>query len=145
MSILAQIELEFGDGLYRFRLPPVHVDKIQKSRGYRVTWPDGSEGMRPKPVGMIMREIMGGEFDILDCIAIIQEGLIAGGGGVVDGEDVTMTATKARMMVEDVVNTWPIQEVHDNAAAIIRGCWFGVEDKEDKQPGNDPATAGSST
>lgn len=145
MSILAQIELEFGDGLYRFRLPPVHVDKIQKARGWRVTFPDGSEGFRPKPIGMIMREIMSGDFDLNDCIAIIQEGLIAGRGGVVAGEDVEMSPTKARMMVEDVVATWPIDEIHVNASAIIRGCWFGVETEGDKEPGKETATADSST
>lgn len=147
MSI-AEIELEFGDGQFLFRLPPVYVDLIQKRRGYDVTWPDGSTGKKPKPIGMIMQEIMSGQFDALDCIEIIKQGLIAGGRGVVAGEDVELNPTKARMMVEDIINTWPYEQVHLYASAILRACWYGYETPEDKQSGNveaAPETADCST
>lgn len=145
---IAEIELEFGDGQFRFRLPPVFIDQIQKRRGYEVTWPDGAIGRRPKPIGMMMQEIMSGQFDALDCLEIIKQGLIAGGGGVVAGEDVELNPTKARMMMEDVTATWPLEEVHLFASAILRACWYGYESAEDKKSGNDepsPTTADCST
>lgn len=145
---IAEIELEFGDGQFRFRLPPVYVDQIQKRRGYEVTWPDGAVGKRPKPIGMIAQEIMAGQFDALDCLEIIKSGLIAGGGGVVAGEDVELNPTKARMMMEDVTATWPLSEIHLFAQAILGACWYGYDSAEDKQSGKEeapPTTEDSST
>lgn len=126
--VKAEVELEFGDGAYTFRLPPVYVDRIQRQRGFDVTWPDGAVGKRPKPIGMIALEIMNGQFDLLDCIAIIVAGAQAGGMKVVDGEAVKLNATQARLDVEDILSTMPISEVQNIAAAIIRACWYGYDD-----------------
>lgn len=125
---IAEVELEFGDGAYTFRLPPVYVDKIQKQRGWDVTWPDGATGKKPKPIGMIAQEIMGGHFDILDCLAIIIAGAQAGGRKVVAGEVVELNATKARMDAEDILQTMTIEDIHMTAQAVLGGCWYGFDD-----------------
>lgn len=144
---LAEVELEFGEGQYLFRLPPVYVDKIQKQRGFDVTWPDGSTGKRPKPIGMIALEIMGGQFDILDCIAIILSGAQAGGRKIVDGVETELSSVKARIDVEDVLQTMTIADIHETARAILGACWYGFDDgKGQSDEGKDsPKTADSST
>lgn len=144
---LAEVELEFGEGQYLFRLPPVYVDKIQKQRGFDVTWPDGSTGKRPKPIGMIALEIMGGQFDILDCIAIILSGAQAGGRKVVDGVETELSAVKARIDVEDILQTMTIADIHETARAILGACWYGFDDgKGQSDEGKDsPKTEDSST
>lgn len=125
---LAEVNLEFGDGAWLFRLPPVAVDKLQKMRGFDVVWPDGSTGKRPKPIGMIVQEIMGGHFDILDCTQIIILGAQYGGLKVVDGEEIPLTTIKARIEAEDIIQSMPIAEVHETARAIIGACWYGFDE-----------------
>lgn len=144
---LAEVELEFGDGQYLFRLPPVYIDKIQKQRGFEVTWPDGATGKRPKPIGMIALEIMGGQFDINDCTAIILAGAQAGGRKVVDGVEHELSAVKARIDVEDVLQTMTIAEIHETARAILGACWYGFDDgKGQSEVGKDsPKTEDTST
>lgn len=145
----AEIELEFGDGQFLFRLPALYIDRLQRARGCDVTWPDGSQGKRPKPFGQIFREHMTGDYDPLDSYEVIKLALTAGGGGVVAGESVKLDPTKARIMAEDVAKTWPIEQVFLFASTILRACCYGYEPQktEDQEPGNEtpPMTGGSST
>lgn len=146
--MLAEIELEFGDGQFRFRLPPLYIDQLQKKRGYDVTWPDGSQGKKPKPFGQIFREHMTGDYDPLDSLEIIRLGLTAGGGGMVAGETVKLDPTKARMMHDTVTATWPVEQWFVFATAILRACTYGYEVKKgDSEPGNEspPQTGDIST
>ena len=146
---IAEIELEFGEGQFRFRLPALYIDQLQKKRGYDVTWPDGSQGKKPKPFGQIFREHMTGDYDPLDSLEIIRLGLTAGGGGTVAGETVKLDPTKGRIMVEDVTATRPVEQWYVVAGAILRACTYGYEPpaKEDKEPGNEtpPQTGDIST
>lgn len=147
--MIAEIELEFGEGQFRFRLPALYIDHLQKKRGYDVTWPDGSQGKKPKPFGQIFREHMTGDYDPLDSLEIIRLGLTAGGGGVVAGEPLKLDPTKARMMTEDVTATWPVEQWYVFAGAILRACTYGYEapSTEGSEPGNEnpPQTGDSST
>ena len=104
MTALPEIELEFGDGLFMFRLPALYIDRLQKERGYDVTWPDGAQGKKPKPFGQIFREHMTGDYDLLDSMAVIKLGLTAGKGGIVAGASVNLDPTKARLKSEEVAN-----------------------------------------
>lgn len=145
---LAEVNLEFGDGAWLFRLPPVVVDKLQKMRGWDVTWPDGAVGKKPKPIGMIAQEIMGGHFDILDCTQIIILAAQAGGMKVVNGEEIAMTSVKARIEIEDILQSMPIAEIHDTARAILGACWYGFDESagqsdegKDSQSAEDTSTS----
>ena len=146
MTAIAQIELEFGDGLFLFRMPPLYIDRLQKERGYDVTWPDGATGKKPKPFGQIFREHMTGDYDVGDCDAVIKLALTAGGSGVVAGETVKLDPTKARMMCETVTLTWPIEQRYLFAATILRACTYGYTPTNatgDSEPGNEtPPTTG---
>lgn len=147
MTAVAEIELEFGDGSFRFRLPALYIDRLQKDRGYDVTWPDGSTGKKPKPFGQIFREHMTGDYDVLDSIGVIKLALTGGGGGVVAGEAVKLDPTKARIMADDVAKTWPVEQIYLFAATILRACTYGYEAPGDKNSGNEkpPATGDIST
>lgn len=149
MSALAEIELEFGEGQFLFRLPALYIDQLQRKRGVDVTYPDCSTGKRPKPFGQIFREHMTGDYDPLDSIEVIRLGLTAGGGGVVAGEEVKLTPTSARIMVEDVTKTWPVEQWYLFASAILRACCYGYEPPktEGQEPKNEtpPETGGYST
>lgn len=140
---LAEVNLEFGDGAWLFRLPPVAVDKLQKMRGFDVVWPDGSTGKRPKPIGMIVQEIMGGHFDIIDCTQIIILAAQSGLMKVVDGVEIPLTTIKARIEVEDILQGMPISEIHETARAIIGACWYGFDENAGQgDEGKDSQSAG---
>ena len=148
MAALAEIELEFGDGLFMFRLPALYIDRLQKERGYDVTWPDGATGKKPKPFGQIFREHMTGDYDVLDSLAVVKLGLTAGGGGVVAGATVKLDPTKARIMSEDVAKSWPVEQIYLFAATILRACTYGYEapNAGDSEPGNEaPPQAGDTS
>lgn len=149
MTALPEIELEFGDGLFLFRLPALYVDRLQKERGYDVTWPDGAQGKKPKPFGQIFREHMTGDYDLLDSMAVIKLGLTAGKGGMVAGARKDLDPTKARMLSEEVANLWPAEQIYLFAATILRACTYGYTPtmREDSEPGNEtpPMTGDTST
>ena len=145
MTALPEIELEFGDGLFMFRLPALYIDRLQKERGYDVTWPDGAQGKKPKPFGQIFREHMTGDYDLLDSMAVIKLGLTAGKGGIVAGASVNLDPTKARLKSEEVANLWPAEQIYLFAATILRACTYGYTPttREDSEPGNEtPPTTG---
>lgn len=149
MTALPEIELEFGDGVFRFRFPALYIDRLQKERGYDVTWPDGAQGKKPKPFGQIFREHMTGDYDVLDSLAVIKLGLTAGGGGVVAGAEIKLDPTKARMKSEEVAALWPIEQIYLFATTILRACTYGYSPtvREDSDPGNvtPPTTGDTST
>jgi hypothetical protein len=149
MTAQPEIPLEFGDGSFLFRLPALYIDRLQKERGYDVTWPDGSTGKKPKPFGQIFREHMTGDYDVLDSLAVIKLALTAGGGGVVAGETVKLDPTKARMKAEEVAQSWPLEQIYLFASVILRACTYGYTPKEgeDSETGNEtpPETGDIST
>lgn len=154
----AEVELELPIGTFLFRLPPPAIAKIQEARGMRVTYPDGSSGVRPKPIGAIIREHLAGvngtvlelaadlymaEFDAADTREVIVQGFIWGGGGVVDGVRVDLDEMAARRLVIDKVDPWPLVEKWKLATSILVTCAQGfVPPKppgEGEDVGNGPA------
>lgn len=137
----AQVELEFGNGFYLFRLPLRLVAALQEARGARVTWPDGAVGRKPKPLGQIWREhVATGEYDPLDSVEIIRLGLIGGGlGRTYTGEEVKVTELVARGMVEDILEPMPREELWGIATAILVAVCQGFVSDEEPKPGEGEA------
>lgn len=150
----AEIELEIEGGTYLFRLPCTAVAELQEACGGRVTLPDGATAKRPKPLGAIWREHAAGllefqgqkvvdhaalNFNPADSREVILKALTAGGGGVVNGEPVTVDRTGARIIVEDHVDRWPIAEVWKFATAILFACCEGYTSPEADPPGKQKA------
>jgi hypothetical protein len=143
----ATIDLEFGGGRFNFALPVYPtIAAIQKARGYQVTFPDGSTGLRPKPFGQTVREIMMGDYDVLDMWEIGKGALQAGGGGVLsDGTRVDIKdGAHARMLWEQEAATWPIETLMAYVSNIIGQCALNYTPPEGSEPGNvtTPATGG---
>lgn len=128
----AEIELEFADGEYLFRLPAKQIAELQERRGYKVTWPDGASGHRPKALGTIWREHLAGEADPQDSREVIRLALIGGGKASVNGTPREIDRTAAKLLVEDDVETWPEMEIVKFATTILIACCNGFRPPEDK-------------
>lgn len=147
----AQADLEFGGGTFLFRIPATLVQELQNDRGTKVTWADGSFGKRPKAIGAIWREhvsglyLLGAEtvidhsalnFDPADSRAIVFFGLLGGGAGLVNGERVSVDRIRAKQLLEEHFDTWPIKDQWTFAAAVLTICCEGYTPKKDAPPGN---------
>ena len=141
------VELEFGGGRFNFALPiyPT-IAAIQKARGSQVTFPDGSQGFKPKPFGQTVREIMMGDYDAIDLWEIGKHALHAGGGGIL--EDGTVIEIKdgahARMRWDEEASTWPLETLFAYVSNIVGRCALNYQPphSEGSEPGNakPPAT-----
>jgi hypothetical protein len=145
---LTSVNLYFADGTYLFRFRSRHIAELQEKRGFAVTWPDGSTGKRPKPLGMIWREHTTGDYDPLDSEEIIRLGLIAGAGGVVNEEPVTVTPTSALLLCQRTFDDMPQEDKWQLATAILVATCQGFIPPEadapaDGEPGGeqDPGNA----
>lgn len=120
-----QITLDFAGGRFTFALPLPLIAELQHRRGFKVSWPDGSTGSRPKPFGAIWRDVASnGEYDPLDCVEIIRLGLIGGAGGERAGAPVPVTRAVADAMVAEHVGNeerliMPTEEIWRLAAMIL--------------------------
>lgn len=126
----SEIDLILPFGTIKFRLPPVRIARLQQARGIKLTYPDGATGVRPKPIGAIVREhLVGvngdvtalvvdsylGEYDAEDSREVIVQGMIGGG----------MEEHAARLLVVEQVDPWPLEEKWKLATAILVACAQG--------------------
>lgn len=140
------IDLRFADGEYTFALPAVQLAELQKKRGWEVSWPDGSRGIRNKPFGLIWREHATGDYDPLDSREIVRLALIGGGKGRVDKKPKDVDSIEALDLVEVYFDPWPTEKQWQFATAIISAVCQGFEvpkgegsppaDEEDGDSGN---------
>lgn len=124
----AEIELEFANGSALFKIPAKLIAQLQELRGYRVTWPDGASGHRPKALGTIFREHMTGEYDPADSREIVRLGLIGGG----------KDQTSARLLIEDHFDQWPEEEKWKFATAVLVACCQGFQPPPGAPPPKKP-------
>jgi hypothetical protein len=120
------IRLAFADGEYDFRLGLAQINEIQnrcgvgigavyarvlKGRFFQVT-PDG-----PVAIG----DPSQAEYRIEDLLSTVRQGLIGGGKGMVDGQDVAVDATRADQLVKNYIaeGGQPIKLAWELAAAIL--------------------------
>lgn len=143
----AEITLPFADGEYLFRMPLPIIAELQQKRGWAATFPDGSQYKRPKPLGLIWKELAStGEYDPEDCVAIIHLALIGGNSGLVAGEPIQVPRVKADQLVRDYVANeqrlvMPAEEIWQMAAQVLMATCQGfappkdqVKDETDPQP-----------
>lgn len=145
------IVLEWADGEYEFRLPVGQIAELQVKCD--------------APVGRIYARLMAGrylerstgdvvlnplqaEFRYEDVVEVIRLALIGGKRGIVNGQNVDVTPTKALQLVRDYVHTRPLLENWKVAAAVVSAFLIGYTDPdkaEKKSPVRDRATAGSTS
>lgn len=145
--------IQLGGGSYRARLPLPLATELQTLRGLKVTYPDGSTAIRPKPLGLIWREMCeSGEYDIGDAEQIIILGLIGGRQGVnAAGESLEVSRPMAEKLVLDYVTgrpgeapPMPLEEIWQTAMRVLIASCQGYV-AEGGNPGNGQAgqTTGS--
>lgn len=117
-----QIELEFGDGTYLFKLGLAQIAELQEKCG--------------AGIGLIFKRVMIGEHRIEDCVETIRLGLVGGG----------MNAVEARRLVDryTTLSSFSVKDAFVHATAILTTCVVGYDppDESKKKPTepSDPKT-----
>ena len=139
------IELKFGDGDYLFALPITQLLDLERSRDCGILEIYGrlTDGRFVDREGKEFGVPQAGKAYILDIIEFIRLCLIGGGKGLVNGEEVTVSALRARELVETYCYpAAPIVESWQVAASIAFAVVEGYDPPEKKSPApakKDPA------
>lgn len=137
----SSIDLDFADGRYTFALPLVQIKEVQRKCG--LPGP-------PVGIGLIFNRCLKGcleikdqiimapaaaEFAIEDIVETIRHGLIGGGRGVVNGEEIPVNAALANRLVENYVLDKPLRHSWSLAVSILGACVMGYDPpkKESRQ------------
>lgn len=133
------ISLPFADGVYDFRLGLAQLNEIQdrcdagigqvfarlvKGRFFKLT-----------PAGEIaIGDPLQAEYRAEDIVATIRQGLIGGGKGVVDGQEVRVDAERANKLIERYVlgEGCPLKDAWALAAAILTVAIEGYDPPEEE-------------
>lgn len=113
------IDLAFADGEYRFALGLAQINELQNKCG--------------AGIGAIYARVLQGRvaadptvghagyaaYRIEDLRETVRQGLIGGAQGIVDGQDVTVSAMRANQLLETYLDPMPIGEQWNLAAAIL--------------------------
>jgi hypothetical protein len=101
-----EVELEFGDGSYRFKLTLKTIAELQEKC---------SAG-----IGTIYSRIASGSYRSEDLIETCRLGLIGGG----------LEGVAARKLIERSCDEWPLDRWHQHAYAVIAACVHGYTPPE---------------
>lgn len=138
------LELEFADGVYLFDLKLPQLAELQEKRGVGVF---ALYGRVVKGRYILGGETIGapaeGEAFAEDIFETIRLALIGGGKGEVDGQEVTVSAARARSLVERYCHDAPLREPWALAAAILGARVEGYTPPKKAEPADQPATATS--
>lgn len=129
------IELEFGDGQYIFALPLVQINELQRKTGI------GIGGLFARVLKGCLRNgndivLAPGqaEFYALDIIETVRHGLLGGGKGLVNGEEVEVTPMLANSLVDTYVLGRPLSDSWSMAASILGACIVGYDPPKKAEP-----------
>lgn len=129
------IDLSFADGEYTFALPLPRIDELQRKTGVGI----GALFARVlkgclQVGGEVILAPGGAEFYATDLVETIRQGLIGGGKGVVNGEEVAVTPTLASKLIENYVLDRPLSDSWSIAASILGACIVGYDPPKKDQP-----------
>jgi hypothetical protein len=140
------IDLEFADGSYTFALPLPQINELQKKTGVGIG-------------GLFARVLKGcmnvgddvvlapgqAEFYALDLIETVRHGLIGGGRGMVNGEEIKVTPAMANRLVDTYVLSRPLNESWSLAGAILGACIVGYDPPKKGEPAQERAAETTDT
>lgn len=146
------IELDFGDGSYTFALPLPQIAELQRKTdcGIGPLYARVIKGV-VQVRGEFVLAAGQAEFYALDLIETIRHGLIGGGHGVVNGEEVKVTPILANRLVDTYVLGNPLMDSWSIAATVLGVCIKGYDPPKKDEPAAERATttadakAGSTT
>jgi hypothetical protein len=142
-SPATQVDLEFGDGVYTFKLGLVQISELQTKCGCgigalyaRVL--RGRYMVGDQPIGNVLEA----EFFAVDLIETIRLGLMGGKRGEVSGEEVEVKPADAnRLVAAYVFPERPLTEAWGLAAAILATAIEGYAAPDKKKEGEgEPVT-----
>lgn len=130
------VELEFADGSYLFRITPSGVDEIQRKCGCGIGevyariiagryFLPGESGTTGNPLEA--------RYKLEDLREIIRQGLIGGGKALVDGKQIAVDAPLANQLVQNYFggeNRPALSEAWGVAAGVVLALMEGFEDFE---------------
>jgi hypothetical protein len=131
----AFIDLEFGDGQYTFALPLAQISELQRKCGIGI---GGLYARTLKGITRVGNETMlvpgAAEFYALDVIETIRHGLIGGGKGVVNGEEIKVTPLMANRLIDTYVLGQPLVEAWKTATSILFAAIMGYDPPKKAPP-----------
>jgi hypothetical protein len=125
------VDLAFADGEYRFALGLAQLHELQTKCkvGVGALYARVLQGRLEGDVSIGHPAY--GAYHVDDLIETVRQGLIGGGQGVVDGQDVKVSALRANELVERYLLPLPLKEQWDLAAAILFAKVEGYEPEGD--------------
>jgi hypothetical protein len=128
------IDLAFADGVYTFDLGLAQINEIQAKCGAGIgaVYARVCKG-RYLAAGLAIGNPMEAEYRIEDLIAVLKQGLIGGAKGIVDGQDVAVTAHRANELIENYVlaSGKPLKDAWTLAAAVLMARIEGYDPPKD--------------
>jgi hypothetical protein len=136
----AFIDLEFGDGQYTFALPLAQISELQRKCGIGI---GGLYARALKGITRVGNETMlvpgAAEFYALDVVETIRHGLIGGGKGVVNGEEIKVTPLIANRLIDTYVLGQPLVEAWKTATSILFAAIMGYDPPKKAPPAKERA------
>lgn len=140
MTPATALELEFADGAYLFDLKLPQLAELQEKRGAlfkvygRVL--KGRYVFDGEAIGVASE----GEAFAEDLFETIRLGLIGGGQGLVDGQEIKVSAITAGKLVERYCHEMPLRDSWSIAAAVLAARIEGYTPTKKAGPAGKPAT-----
>lgn len=144
MTPITALELDFADGTYLFDLKLPQLAELQDKRGsiFQVY----GRVLRGRYLfeGQSLGIASEGEAFAEDLWETIRLGLIGGARGLVNGQEIVVSALTAKALVERYCHPAPLREPWALAAAILGARVEGYQPPGEAAPADEPAAAEAS-
>lgn len=142
----SELIIAFADGSYRFRLTLHGINEIQErcKAGIGKVW-SRLAASRLNHLDIDAGVPNQAEFLIADIVEPIRQGLIGGGMGEVDGQEVKVTSLVANRLIDNYVFNRPLQESWSLAFAIVGALIEGYDAPDKKKVAMETEMEGSTT
>jgi hypothetical protein len=113
------IDLAFADGTYRFALGLEQIHELQTKckAGIGALYARVLQGRMAEDINVAHPAYAA--FHITDLVETVRQGLIGGGQGTVDGQEVKVGALRANELIDRYLMPLPLMEQWNLAAAIL--------------------------
>jgi hypothetical protein len=144
--VQTHIDLAFADGTYRFALGLAQINELQIKCNAGI----GAIFARVLQ-GRVTEDVSTGHpayaaYYLTDLTETVRQGLIGGGSGIVDGQEVKVSSLRANALIDNYLLALPLMEQWDLAAAILHAKIIGYTgDADDAPEKKSPMTEDGST